>query len=57
MIGPTDKALLYIRHVPANLHTKLKMLAAKTGVTLEEYVINALRKHVTKKQSELESIE
>ena len=46
MPAPPSK-VLYIRAVPADLSKKLKGAAALQGTSLQEYVVEVLRVHVT----------
>jgi hypothetical protein len=46
MPAPPRK-VLYIRDVPADLSKKLKGAAALQGTSLQEYVVEVLRVHVT----------
>jgi len=41
-----EKTRLHIPDFPSDLHREVKVEAARLGVTMKKYVIEALRKHL-----------
>jgi hypothetical protein len=52
-VGETAEVVaLYVRDVPEDLHTDVKVEAARAGQSLKAFVLDALKREVERRQAE-----